>query len=182
MVVVEPQLDPASELQAIGRVHRIGQERETWVHRCGGRCFGAAADVRGGGLCLMQERETWVHRFWAGLWRPPIYARLLTAPRHIHSLPPCTPLTSLQSAPPHPSSSRFVVEDTVEESVHALSQQRAARMDCGAYTMTPVTAPGDAGGRGVRSPVKMQRAAAAGGAGGVLTVRDVAVLLRLSEG
>ena len=33
VVVVEPQLDPASELQAIGRVHRIGQERETWVHR-----------------------------------------------------------------------------------------------------------------------------------------------------
>ena len=72
------------------------------------------------------------------------------------------------------------MEDTVEESVHALSQQHAARMDCGAYTESSPDVPRGAGGGGVRSPVKGQRAAAA--SRGVLTVRDVAVLLRLSEG
>ncbi len=35
MVLVEPSTDPAMELQAVGRVHRIGQARETHVHRCG---------------------------------------------------------------------------------------------------------------------------------------------------
>ena len=95
---------------------------------------------------------------------------------HYRPVPP----PPFRSAPPHPSASRFVVEDTVEESVHALSQQRAARMDCGAYTESSPDAPRGTGSGGVRSPVKGQRAAAAGG--GVLTVHDVAVLLRLSEG
>ncbi|XP_075238395.1 E3 ubiquitin-protein ligase SHPRH [Lycorma delicatula] len=31
--LVEPLLNPADELQAVGRVHRIGQTRETFVHR-----------------------------------------------------------------------------------------------------------------------------------------------------
>lgn len=31
--LVEPILNPADELQAVGRVHRIGQTRETFVHR-----------------------------------------------------------------------------------------------------------------------------------------------------
>ncbi len=38
----EPLLDAAAEAQAIGRVHRIGQTRETHIHRC---CIRA----RGGG-------------------------------------------------------------------------------------------------------------------------------------
>lgn len=33
MILVEPILNPAQELQAIGRVHRIGQQKETVVHR-----------------------------------------------------------------------------------------------------------------------------------------------------
>lgn len=33
MVLVEPLLDPGVEAQAIGRVDRIGQARETTVHR-----------------------------------------------------------------------------------------------------------------------------------------------------
>lgn len=33
VILVEPILNPAAELQAIGRVHRIGQTRETTVHR-----------------------------------------------------------------------------------------------------------------------------------------------------
>lgn len=35
--MVEPGLDPAVDLQAIGRVHRLGQIHETWVHRYGMR-------------------------------------------------------------------------------------------------------------------------------------------------
>ncbi|XP_065346626.1 E3 ubiquitin-protein ligase SHPRH-like [Cloeon dipterum] len=31
--LIEPILNPASELQALGRVHRIGQDKETEVHR-----------------------------------------------------------------------------------------------------------------------------------------------------
>jgi E3 ubiquitin-protein ligase SHPRH len=33
VILCEPGLDPASEMQAIGRVDRIGQLRETFVHR-----------------------------------------------------------------------------------------------------------------------------------------------------
>ncbi|XP_064122069.1 E3 ubiquitin-protein ligase SHPRH-like [Macrobrachium nipponense] len=33
VILVEPILNPAAELQAIGRVHRIGQTMETFVHR-----------------------------------------------------------------------------------------------------------------------------------------------------
>ena len=33
VVILEPQLDLATELQMIGRVHRIGQTRQTYVHR-----------------------------------------------------------------------------------------------------------------------------------------------------
>jgi SNF2 family DNA or RNA helicase len=33
VVLIEPILDPATEQQSLGRVHRIGQSRETWVHR-----------------------------------------------------------------------------------------------------------------------------------------------------
>jgi hypothetical protein len=31
--LVEPSVNPATELQAMGRVHRLGQTKETWVHR-----------------------------------------------------------------------------------------------------------------------------------------------------
>ena len=33
VVLVEPLLNPAAEAQAISRVHRIGQENRTLVHR-----------------------------------------------------------------------------------------------------------------------------------------------------
>ena len=33
VLLMEPILNPGSELQAIGRVHRIGQTKETFVHR-----------------------------------------------------------------------------------------------------------------------------------------------------
>ncbi len=33
VLLMEPVLNPGSELQAIGRVHRIGQTRPTFVHR-----------------------------------------------------------------------------------------------------------------------------------------------------
>ena len=84
VVLVEPILNPAQEAQAVGRINRIGQQRETHVHR-------------------------------------------------------------------------FVVDDTVEENVHALSQQRAAAMDLSAAAVKR-----GQGGDGM----------------GSFTVRDVAVLLR----
>ena len=35
VILTEPLLNPAQELQAIGRVHRIGQKKQTFVHRYG---------------------------------------------------------------------------------------------------------------------------------------------------
>lgn len=33
VILVEPLLNPAAEAQAISRVHRVGQEKQTFVHR-----------------------------------------------------------------------------------------------------------------------------------------------------
>ena len=33
VIMIEPLLNPAAEAQAVNRVHRIGQTRETCVHR-----------------------------------------------------------------------------------------------------------------------------------------------------
>ena len=33
MILIEPLLDPAKEAQAFGRVDRIGQTKQTYVHR-----------------------------------------------------------------------------------------------------------------------------------------------------
>eukprot|EP00111_Clytia_hemisphaerica_P001173 TCONS_00003350-protein len=33
LILTEPALNPSDELQAVGRVHRIGQDKETYVHR-----------------------------------------------------------------------------------------------------------------------------------------------------
>ena len=38
VLLMEPILNPAQELQAIGRVHRIGQNKPTTVHRFLIRC------------------------------------------------------------------------------------------------------------------------------------------------
>lgn len=58
VVLVEPQLDPAAEAQAVGRVHRIGQARPTHVHR-----FVVAhtveEQVRGGGGYIHDLLRNW---------------------------------------------------------------------------------------------------------------------------
>lgn len=33
VILVEPLLNPGTEAQAISRVHRVGQEKKTFVHR-----------------------------------------------------------------------------------------------------------------------------------------------------
>ncbi len=51
MVLVEPLLDPAVEAQALGRVNRIGQSRDTWVHRFVARARPARASALLKTLC-----------------------------------------------------------------------------------------------------------------------------------
>ena len=53
VILVEPLLDAGAERQALGRVHRIGQTRPTFVHR-----FGCRATVEENVLALGRWRET----------------------------------------------------------------------------------------------------------------------------
>ena len=63
---------------------------------------------------------------------------------------------------------RFIVEDTVEESVHTICQHRASRMDMG------MGQPGGGSGAAAAS-------ATGGRSKGSLTIRDVTLLLRLDQ-
>jgi hypothetical protein len=146
VVLLEPILDPALEAQAIGRVHRIGQRRETHVHRCvhgrggaprGVRCCAAAAAAAG---C-------------ACAWEQPCRRRPLPAApaaagdacgsgaaARLSLLPLLSPNVWRTNAPTHarpeelrrPAAGpacRFVTLHTTEDNVHQLCQQRAAAMD-----------------------------------------------------